>query len=221
LPSIRDPKFNVVYKPYTPNIPGLTQSQIFFRNPPNEKFAYNYLTGWGITMKYRTSHFPNGSQYCNSYVQFLKPIRNGPNVIDYDSNGYVLEKFMLEDKTKFFWGNATTISNMIEESMNTFRQYSGLSSDDYRFVKNGAYWSILTRVGLDIEAIYFNDEMRRLFDFPYDENNGIQIKYGSITTLNNIDYYVTTTEKTNSYLFPFRNIGMSRLVMTLRTLHGI
>lgn len=201
---IRDPKFNSVYKPYVP--PGATLADIFYENAPMASFATYYLTDWIITMKYKTSHVPTGQYYLSRFVQFLKPKSQGPAVVEFDDNGDITERFMLKDRTKFFWGDSTQLCNMVNEALNGFRSYSGLSHDDFLFVKNGEHWSILSKVSLDIEKIYLNDTMRKFFDFPYDYDTGITIQKMQITTINDIDYYVVNTIKTNTYLFPFRNI---------------
>ena len=97
IPTLRDPKYNSVYEPHAPD--GVLQSTIFYRNPPNEKFAEWFLTNWSITMKYSTSHVPSPSapKYMNSYVKFLKYIKNAPSSIKFDGSGDSIEKTILED----------------------------------------------------------------------------------------------------------------------------
>lgn len=204
LPSIRNPKLNTLYKPYVPN--NVPSNSVYYVQPQTEYDAPYFLTDWSITIKYASGFW---KPYTNRYVQFLKPKSLAPSIIDYDNNGEILERFMLDDRSKFFWGNATLLCNMVKEAMNAYAGNGGLTNADYGFIKNGSGWTILTKVGLSVEKIYFNEYMRRFFDFPYDYDGGIVIDTQQITTLNNIDYYATHTEKTNSYLFPFRNVLMT------------
>lgn len=198
LPKILNPSLNSKYKAYIPPNTDIIESQIGMPTIQNEDYAY-FLTDWQITI----SHEVDGVKtWYNQYVVFPIEKKYSPVPIIYDDNGYVSEAFMLENK--FFWGNSEMICYMITDALYKLLPILGSA----KFVKNGNFWSLLLQktTAKRIE-VYFNQPMMRLFKFNYNYvYKYIDTMRLNTTTLDTVDYYVYTTMKPSTKLFPFRKI---------------
>ena len=206
---------------------------------------------WINKFDYRSSYFPlHIPTLSNSWNKFTPPHFNGviniPN--GYNPNNYYYTDWVItvninnvytslpvmwiknnvykpslpiDIQNEFCWiRNEHEVIDMINTTFNM------LFGDTNVFImKSKTTWSIMVKQSYienkNIE-IYFNDSMRRNFNFYYQDNNCIRIdkKINVLRSIMNEPYLSTETTSSNSHIFPFTKMVFTSSDLIVPTIYS-
>lgn len=180
------PKLSESWSPFYPS--GASTANTIIAPLPNNNY---YFTNWVITIK-------AGSQY------HTVPVR-------WENIGYKQPLPVNLDNDYFWVKSAAFLCDIVTSALNE------LFPDSFYFMKSGSNWFVATKrefynANPDI-TFYFNDEMRKFFNFNYMQDNGFIVRPIMSKAINSIEYIMTQTDSTNNFLFPF-----DRLILTANNL---
>lgn len=105
----------------------------------------------------------------------------------------------------YFWvKNEQLICDMVTKTFNIM-----FPTGTFYFLKSGSSWIVAGQqsfIAGNVVNIYFNDAMKKCFNFNYRSNSGFIIPTLVTKSLNGLPYYVTETTSTNINLFPFTKL---------------
>lgn len=109
-------------------------------------------------------------------------------------------------ENKYFWiTNAEQICEMVNEA---FAYVTG-GAGNIILTKSGVFWSVCVAEDLTTDGnctIYFNENMRRYFNFNYGTSGAIRVSKNNTQLYGDKSYYCATTSSSNNRLFPFDTI---------------
>lgn len=146
---------------------------------------------------------PNNKDYY--FTDFVITVQVGSNYytapVRWEKDGYKLPLPMNINSPYFWVKSAAFLCDIITSAFDL-----ATSPGSFIFIKQASNWTVAALkqyVGTNEVKIYFNDAMKRYFNFNYQEDGGFLIKSYISSMISGAEYFVTTTDSTNTLLFPF------------------